>query len=111
MPVAPGTAKIVLDTLGKLYERGYGLFGTCSDCALLYRMDAPAEHRIAANFDIALNRLIEGRGADSTCIRMAAVSCPRCGSLNTEYRIAIGGVSASLAYMRCRMRGRKSCST
>jgi hypothetical protein len=87
MPARPDAAKIVMDTLGKLHERGYGMFGTCSDCARLYRMDAPAEQRIAANFSIDLDRLIEERGAESSCIRMAPAPCPRCGSLNTEYRI------------------------
>jgi hypothetical protein len=45
MPIAPDATPIVLDTLGKLHERGYGMFGTCLDCSRLYRMDAPAEQR------------------------------------------------------------------
>jgi len=32
MPAGPDSATIVLDTLGKLHERRYGMFGTCLDC-------------------------------------------------------------------------------
>jgi hypothetical protein len=60
MPAAPDSHSIVLDTLGKLLERGYGMFGTCLDCVRLYRMDAPAEQRVSSY----RHRLAEaGRGA------------------------------------------------
>jgi hypothetical protein len=90
MPAAPNASAIILDTLGKLHERGYGMFGTCLDCARLYRMDAPAKERISACFDIDLEKLIGERGADATCIRMPPIHCPRCGSDRTEYRITTG---------------------
>jgi hypothetical protein len=50
MPAAPDAHSITIDTLGKLLERGYGMFGTCLDCVRLYRMDAPAEQRISSYF-------------------------------------------------------------
>jgi hypothetical protein len=90
MPVAPDSARITLHTLGKLHERGYGMFGTCLDCASLYRMDAPAEKRISAHFDIDLRKLIAERGAYADCIHRPAVPCPRCGSDRTECRITTG---------------------
>ena len=74
---------ISVDTLGHLHARGYGLFGSCNDCAKLYRMDAPPEQRINSNFDIDLAKLIEERGAATSCVRMAPVPCPRCGGLRT----------------------------
>jgi hypothetical protein len=100
MPVAPDSARIALHTLGKLHERGYGMFGTCLDCASLYRMDAPAEKRISAHFDIDLGKLIEERGADAPCIRMAPVPCPRCGSERTECRITTGHSGYGAAWRR-----------
>lgn len=87
MPASPAASSIVLDTLGKLHDRGYGLFGTCLDCSGLYRMDAPAEQRIRSSFDIDLAKLVEERGADAPCVRMASVPCPRCRSERTECRI------------------------
>jgi hypothetical protein len=86
MPAAPDSHSIVLDTLGKLLERGYGMFGTCLDCVRLYRMDAPAEQRIS-DFDIDLAKLVAERGAASSCIQMEPVPCRRCRHLNTECRI------------------------
>jgi hypothetical protein len=100
MPIAPDASQIVLDTLGKLHERGYGMFGTCLDCAKLYRMDVPAEQCISSSFDIDLRRLIEERGADAPCIRMAPVPCPRCGSLNTECRLTTGHGGYGAAWRR-----------
>jgi len=76
-----------LDTLGRLHATGHGLFGSCIDCAKLYRMDTPAEQRVSSNFDIDLAKLIAERGAAASCIRMAPVPCPRCGGLRTECRI------------------------
>jgi hypothetical protein len=87
MPATPDSHSIVLDTLGKLLERGYGMFGTCLDCVRQYRMDVPAEPQISSFFDIDLAKLVAKRGAASSCIRMAPVPCPRCGHLNTECRI------------------------
>jgi hypothetical protein len=86
MPVAPDTANIFLNTLGKLHERGCGMFGTCLDCHRLYRMDAPPEQWISAHFDIDLGKLVEEHGADAPCISMSPVPCPRCGSERIEYR-------------------------
>jgi hypothetical protein len=74
---------IALVTLGRLHARG----GSCGDSAKLYRMDAPPEQRISSNFDIDLDRLIEERGAATSCVRMAPVPCPRCGGRRTECRI------------------------
>jgi len=76
-----------LDTLGRLYATGHGLFGSCNDCAKLYRMADPPERRISSNFDIDLAKLIAERGAATSCIRMEPVPCPRCGSRQTECRI------------------------
>jgi hypothetical protein len=79
---------VSLDTLGKLHAYRYGLWGWCRECAKLYRMDVPAEQRVRAAFEIDLAALIAERGAESTCIRMAPVLCPRCGSRDTEQRIS-----------------------
>jgi hypothetical protein len=78
---------ISVDTLGHLHARGYRLFGSCSDCAKLYRLDAPPERRVSSSFDIDLDKLIAERGAGTSCVRMAPVPCPRCGSQRTECRI------------------------
>jgi hypothetical protein len=78
---------ISLDTLGRLHARGYGLFGCCSDCAELYRMDAPPEQRISSNFEIDLAKLIKEHGAATSFVRMPPVPCPRCRGLRTEYRL------------------------
>ena len=103
MPASPDNSATILDTLGKLHERGYGMFGTCLDCSRLYRMDAPADQRISAFFDIDLGKLIEERGAASSCIRMVPVPCPRCGSKWTEYRITTGHGEYGAAW-RCSCR-------
>jgi hypothetical protein len=76
MPAAPDSHSIVLDTLGKLLERGYGMFGTCLDCVRLYRMDASAEQQISSYFDIDLAKLVAERGAASACIRMEPAPAP-----------------------------------
>jgi hypothetical protein len=78
---------IALDTLGRLHARGYGLFGSCADCAQLYRMADPPERRIPSNFDVDIATLIAERGADCSVIRMAPVPCPRCGSRDTQCRV------------------------
>jgi len=100
MPASPDASQIVLDTLGKLHERGYGMFGTCLDCSGLYRMDAPAEKQVDAFFDIDLAKLIAERGAASSCIHMAPVPCPRCGSERTECRITTGHGGYGAAWRR-----------
>jgi hypothetical protein len=100
MPTAPAASVIVLDTLGKLHERGYGMFGTCLDCSRLYRMDAPADQRVSAHFDIDVGKLIKERGADADCIHMAPVPCPRCGSDRIEYRITTGRAGYGAAWRR-----------
>jgi hypothetical protein len=90
MPDVP-TTPIAIDNLGKLRERGYGLWGSCLDCAALYRTDLPAGQGVSSSFEIDLDRLIAERGADSTCIRMAAVACARCGGRRTDYGIRVPG--------------------
>jgi hypothetical protein len=81
MPAPSDSGKIIsLDTLGKLHEHGYGMFGVCRRCAGLYRTDMPAEQRISAHFDIDLAKVIAERGADAESIRMPPPPCPRCGS-------------------------------
>jgi hypothetical protein len=77
---------IVLDTIGKLHARGYGIFGTCIGCAARYRMDAPPGACVS-NFDIDLEALIAERGAATSIIGMVPVACPRCGGLRTEIRV------------------------
>lgn len=79
---------IVVDTLGKLRAHGRGLWGWCRGCAKLYRMSDPPQRRPLASFDIDMLALIAERGADYSIIRMAPVTCPRCGSRETEYRIS-----------------------
>jgi hypothetical protein len=100
MPAAPITSTIILDTLGKLHERGYGMFGTCLDCAGLYRTDARAKERISAFFDIDMEKLIEEPGADAFCIRMPPFPCPRCGSDRIDYRITTGHGGYGAAWRR-----------
>jgi hypothetical protein len=91
MPAPSDSGKIIsLDTLGKLHEHGYGMFGVCRFCAGLYRMDAPPSQRISAHFEIDLAKVIAERGADTDCIRMPPLPCPRCGSDNTECRLTTG---------------------
>jgi hypothetical protein len=34
MTAAPDASQVILDTLGELHERGYGMFGTCLDCTM-----------------------------------------------------------------------------
>jgi hypothetical protein len=90
MPDDP-TKPIAIDTLGKLRTRGYGLWGSCLDCAALYRKDVPARERISSSFDIDLDQLIAERSADAPLIRMVPVACPRCGGRRTECRIRVPG--------------------
>lgn len=85
------TRKLIpLDTLGKLHALGYGLGGSCDDCAAAYRMDIPAEQRQRSNFDIDLPALIAERGEDTPVVGMAPVPCPRCGSRRTSIVLMTG---------------------
>lgn len=81
---------IVLDTLGKLYRHGHGLFGWCSACGSpsQYWEDVKARRiPTGAMFDIDLSALIRGCGNDCAVVALAPAACPRCGSVNTETRI------------------------
>jgi len=65
MPPHAHQSTITLDTLGKLRDRGYGMFGTCLDCSALYRMSAPEAECLGGSFDIDLGTLIAERGAEA----------------------------------------------
>lgn len=80
-----GHQRIVVDTIGKLHQCGYTLFGFCADCARLYRKDR--QDNPLSSFTVDLPALIAERGADSPLIRMAPVSCPYCGGRRVDYRI------------------------
>jgi hypothetical protein len=75
-------------TFAWLRDHRFTLFGSCDDCAALYRKDLPASERVPAFFDIDLEKLIAERGAGASYIRMAPVPCPRCGSRRTQYRLS-----------------------
>jgi hypothetical protein len=87
VPDVPDTRRIHLDTLGRLRAHRHGLFGYCLACDERHRNPVPGEQRIGGIFAIDLDALIAERGADASCIRMAPIPCPRCGSRQTEYRI------------------------
>jgi predicted nucleic-acid-binding Zn-ribbon protein len=81
---------LVLDTLGKLYHHGHGLFGWCSECgsASRYWDDVRARRTPKSPmFNIDLAALIHERGKDCLVVELAPVACPRCGSTNTEMRV------------------------
>ena len=81
---------IALDTLGKLYRHGHGLFGWCSDCGSPSRYWEDVKARRTpkpAMSDIDLPALIRERGDRSLVIDVAPVPCPRCGSTHTETRV------------------------
>jgi hypothetical protein len=61
---------IAIDTLGKLREHGYGLWGSGLDYAALYRKDALAERQNSVAFEVDLAALIAERCTDVSCIRM-----------------------------------------
>jgi predicted nucleic-acid-binding Zn-ribbon protein len=82
---------IALDTLGKLYQHGHELFGWCSECGSPSRYWDNVKARRApprAIFDIDVTALIRDHGEDSPVVGMTPMRCPRCGSRNTETRIA-----------------------
>jgi hypothetical protein len=56
------TTPIAIDTLGRLRDHGYALWGSCLDCAALYRKDVPAGQGIVSSFDIDLDDLIAENG-------------------------------------------------
>jgi hypothetical protein len=81
---------ILLDTLGRLYQHGHGMFGWCTACgsALRYWADLKAGRNPQPSiFDIDIAVLIRERSESSSVVGMAPARCPRCGSLNTETRI------------------------
>jgi hypothetical protein len=81
---------IVLDTLGKLYQHGHGLFGWCSECGSpsRYREDVRAGRLPQrAMFDVDLGALIRERGRDRVVIGLAPIPCSRCGSRKTKTRV------------------------
>ena len=81
---------MVLDTLGKLWRHGHGLFGWCGDCGSQSRYwDDVKARRIPklAMFDIDLVELIRERGRECLVVDLVHVPCPRCGSTNTETRV------------------------
>jgi hypothetical protein len=107
MPAALDAHSIALDTLGKLLERGHEVFPARLDCVRLYRMDAPAEQRISSYFDIDLARLVEERGAASSCIRMeptpalaAASSTPNIELPRHPISVEISSAPTRLAVLR-----------
>ena len=81
---------LVLDTIGKLWRHGHGMFGWCSRCAPAsrYRGDVKAGRAPRmAMFDIDLRTLVRQRGENSPIVGREPIPCPRCGSLKTETRI------------------------
>ena len=64
---------IVLDTLGKLADHGYGIGGYCLPCRRL--------------FNVSLTVLMLERGRKYSPIRMAPLRCPGCGERHTQYSI------------------------
>jgi len=85
---------LILDTIGKLYRHGHGVFGWCSDCGSPSRYWEDVRARRTpqpAMFEIELPALIRDRGADCLVVALDKVPCPRCGSTNTETRIMAPG--------------------
>jgi hypothetical protein len=81
---------IALDTLGKLYHHGHGMFGWCSDCGSPSRYWEDVGVRRTpkpASFDIDLKALIGERGKDNPVVGLEPIPCPRCGSRKTETRV------------------------
>jgi hypothetical protein len=82
--------KLVLDTIGKLYTDGHGMFGWCLGCGSPSQYwDDVRERRTPkrATYDIDLAALIRERGTDSPVVGMEPIQCPYCGSWKTETRI------------------------
>jgi hypothetical protein len=71
---------LVLDTIGKLWRHGYGMFGWCSDCGspTRYRDDVSRGALLSqAMFDINLVALLRDRGENSPVVRSEPIPCPR----------------------------------
>jgi len=86
-----------LDTLGRLAAAGYGLTGHCLDCSARYRPDMPAAERVSSAWDVDMGALIAERGASAPTVGMLPLSCPRCGSVRTEFRLrALGAWDGQL---------------
>jgi len=80
----------VLDTLGKLWQQGHGMFGWCTECGSPSRYWADVKARRAlqpAMFDIDLAALIHERGKECVVVGLDPIPCPRCGSAKTETRV------------------------
>jgi hypothetical protein len=78
---------VAIDTLGKLRSHGYRLFGWCLACSRKYDPKLPAEKRQPAMFSIDLDALIKERGEHRPIVGLSPVTCPRCGSRETETRL------------------------
>jgi hypothetical protein len=79
-------SEIPLDTLGKLTDRGYRMFGSCLECAGRYDPKLGPRNPPSA-YDIDLAALGDERGRDCLVVSMEQVPYPRCGSRRTEIRI------------------------
>lgn len=64
---------IVLDTLGKLYAHGHGLFGYCLVCQ--------------RSVLVSLPELIAERGPDNPVVCMKPLTCPGCQGRRTTFCI------------------------
>lgn len=78
---------IVIDTLGKLLEQGFGLRICCDDCAARYRRDAP-DASPTAMFKVDLPALIAQRGTNCRLIGMAPLPCPGCRGMHTSFLVS-----------------------
>lgn len=87
----PRMPTIVLDTLGKLYAHGHGLYGRCLDWSARYRPSAPAAEQPRAGFVVDIAALIAERGADAMIVGLRSPPCPRCGSARFEIRLRVLG--------------------
>jgi hypothetical protein len=79
-------SQVPLDTLGKLADRGFRLFGSCLDCSRRYDpklgpLSPPS------SFDIDLGALVAERGRECEIVGMPPVPCPRCATRRTEIRL------------------------
>jgi hypothetical protein len=85
-PSQAPSSGVPLDTLGKLADRGFRLFGSCLDCARRYDPKL-GPLRPPSYYDIDLAKLVAERGRDCLIFDMDPVPCPRCGSRRTEIRL------------------------
>jgi len=70
---SPASGLAVLDTLGKLYAHGHGLFGYSRTCG--------------RHFTMPMLALIAARGAGIPVVGMRPLTCPGCRSRETEIRV------------------------